>query len=115
MSDRPPPVPPLFRSILWSALPERSIVGQLLDLLREEPPLRFRRGEAGGAFERSSGGHSLPEPTQHRAAGCVQQVIRVEVGAIASIVASAASGPSISAMAIARLSATTSVGINEYS
>ena len=54
--------------------------GQLLDLLREESPLRFRQSEVGGAFERSSGGLSLPEPTQHRAAGCVEQVVGVEAG-----------------------------------
>jgi hypothetical protein len=58
------------------ALHARSALGHLLDLLHEEPPVRFGRCEVGGAFERGLRGVALPKPTQHCAAGRVQQVIR---------------------------------------
>jgi hypothetical protein len=58
---------------------ERSILGQLLDLLREELPVRLRRCQVGGALESGLRGVLLSKPTQHCAAGRVHQVIVVEV------------------------------------
>ena len=94
-------------------LPERSLLGQRFDLLREKPPVSFRPCELGGAFEGSLGCVALSKPTQHRAAGCVQQVIVVESECDCVEGVSAAPAPSVSLMAIARLSATMGVGMTE--
>ena len=88
------------------------VPGQLFDLLREKPPIRFRHCEVGGAFVGGLRRVWLSEPTQRCAAGCVHQVIVVEVGCDC-VEVSAAPGPSVSPMAMARLSATTGVGMTE--
>ena len=44
-------------------------------LLGEEPPVRFGRCALGGAFAGGLRGVWLSKPAQHRAAGCVHQVI----------------------------------------
>ena len=56
------------------------VPGQLFDLLREKPPVRFRHCEAGGAFVGGLRCVSLSESTQRCAASCVHEVIVVEVG-----------------------------------
>jgi hypothetical protein len=86
-------------------LPERAVLGQLFDLLRVKPPVCFRRCELSGAFEGCLRCVSLSKPTQRCAAGRVHQMIGVELGCIESSVVSAAPEPSVSPMAMARLSA----------
>jgi hypothetical protein len=57
----------------------RFVLGQDLDLFREEPAARFCHGKVGGAFER--GARVLPpsESAQDRSASRMHQVIAVEV------------------------------------
>jgi len=52
---------------------------RLFDLLREKPPVRFRRCEVGRAFVGGTSCVSLAKPTQRCATGCMHQVIVVEV------------------------------------
>src|SRR5919201_950629 len=56
-----------------------SAVAQPLLLSGEEPPIRVRRGEVGGAFELRPSGIHAPEPAQHRPAGRVQQVVALQL------------------------------------
>ena len=78
--------PVLERNPAWSLAGETGLetfslcLSQLLELLREEPPVRFRGCEVGGACESGLRGVSSSKAAQHRAAGCVHQVIAVKVG-----------------------------------
>ena len=89
------------------------VLPQHLDLLRQEPAVCFSRCKLSRAFE--GGPRVLPpsESAQDRSRGPrATGDSSSRSGAIASIIASAGPGPSTSATAMARLSATTGVGMS---
>ncbi len=101
----------IFRRLAGSRWREGTLCCQPFDLFGQEPPIRLRHRELGGAFVGGHGVATLPESTQGRASGGVHEVIVVEV-ARNRVDRGERGGRALTSLtAMARLRATTGVGM----